>query len=238
MSDMFFSILVWNVCGLNSPARCDSIYQVVLLSGASVVCFQETKLQVVTRATVDRCLGREFDCFFFLPADGTRGGILLAWKSAVVLLSNPHYSNNAITARVGDSGATGWWLTGVYGPQSDVDKCLFPQEIKDIRDLHPGPWTVAGDFNLIVDAVDKNNANLNRRMMGKFRRLLSELDLKELYLNGRRYTWSNERERVTLERLDRVFSTVDWEVEFPASFLSGMGSSTSDHSPPALEAGC
>jgi hypothetical protein len=54
-----------------------------------------------------------------------------------------------------------------------VDKCLFLQELKDIRDLHPDPWAVAGDFNLIVDAADKNNANLNRRMMGKFRHLLS-----------------------------------------------------------------
>jgi hypothetical protein len=48
--DMFFSLLVWNVRGLNLLARCDSIYQVVLLSGVSVVCFLETKLQVVSRA--------------------------------------------------------------------------------------------------------------------------------------------------------------------------------------------
>jgi hypothetical protein len=149
----------------------------------------------------------------------------------VVAISNPHYSDNAITARVGDVGATGWWFTGVYGPQSDVDKCLFLRELKEVRDLHPGPWMVAGDFNLIVDAADKNNANLNRRMMGKFRKLLSEVELKELYLNGRRYTWSNERERATLERLDRVFSTVDWEVAFPSSFLSALSSSTSDHCP-------
>jgi hypothetical protein len=113
----------------------------------------------------------------------------------------------------------------------DADKCLFLQEIKDIRDLHPGPWAIAGDFNLIVDAADKNNTNLNRRMMGKFRRVLTDLELMELYLNGRRFTWSNERERATLERLDRVFSTVDWEVLFPSSFLSAMGSSTSDHCP-------
>jgi hypothetical protein len=109
-----------------------------------VVCFLETKLQVVDRTTVDRCLGREFDEYFFLPADGTRGDILLAWKSAVVSLSNPHYSNNAITERVGGSDSIGWWLTGVYGPQADIDKCLFLQEIKDIRDLHPvhGQWLV------------------------------------------------------------------------------------------------
>jgi hypothetical protein len=124
MSDMYFSLLVWNVRALNSLAQCDSIYQ-----GASVVCFLETKMQVVSRATVDHCLGSSF---FFLPAsagraglDGTRGGILLAWRSVVVSLSNPHYSNNAITARVGGFGATRWWLTGVYAPQSDADKCLF-----------------------------------------------------------------------------------------------------------------
>jgi hypothetical protein len=43
-------------------------------------------------------------------------------------------------------------------------------------------------------------------MMARFRRALSSLELKELYLNGRRYIWSNERELSTLEKLDRVFS--------------------------------
>jgi exonuclease III len=82
----FVSWLVWNVRGLNSLARCDSIYQIVLLSGASVVCFQETKLQVVSREVVDRCMGRDFDQFFFLPADGTRGGILLeSWSQSMSL---------------------------------------------------------------------------------------------------------------------------------------------------------
>jgi hypothetical protein len=41
----------------------------------------------------------------------------------------------------------------------------------------------------------------------------------------------NERERATLERRNRVFSKVDWEVEFPSSFLSAMGYSISDHCP-------
>jgi endonuclease/exonuclease/phosphatase family metal-dependent hydrolase len=68
-------------------------------------------------------------------------------------------------------------------------------------------------------------------MMGKFRRLLGDLELKELYLNGRRYTWSNERERATLERLDRVFSTVDWETSCPSFTLSALSSSTLDHCP-------
>lgn len=38
-----------------------------------------------------------------------------------------------------------------------------------------------------------SNSNLDRRMMARFSRLLNDLALKEVYLNGRHYTWSNER---------------------------------------------
>jgi hypothetical protein len=47
---------------------------------------------------------------------------------------------------------------------------------------------ICGDFNLIYKDEDKNNGLLNRQMMGRFRRTINELALKEVYLNGRRYT--------------------------------------------------
>jgi hypothetical protein len=75
-----------------------------------------------------------------------------------------------------------------------------------------------GDFNLIYKAEDKNNGNLNRATMGRFRRLLNELKLKELPLLGRKYTWSNERFSPTLVRLDRVFYTADSETLYPTLF--------------------
>jgi exonuclease III len=179
-------------------------------------------------------LGPTFDGFYYLPADGTRGGILLAWQSAVVSVSNQHLLANVITARVSIGEIHSWWFTGVYGPQHDVDKVAFLQELQDIRDLHAGPWVVAGDFNLIVDSGDKNHGILHRHMMGRFRRTLSNLELKEVYLNGRRFTWSNERAQPTLEKLDRVFSTVDWEELCPDAFLSAMSSGLSDHCPLVL----
>jgi hypothetical protein len=48
-------------------------------------------------------------------------------------------------------------------------------------------------------------------MMGRFRRFLNDCELKEIYLHGRRYTWSNEQAILALVRLDRVFIMVDWE---------------------------
>lgn len=126
-------------------------------------------------------------------------------------------------------GTGEWWITGVYGPQLNQDKISFLEELREVRDLHAGPWAVVGHFNLITDSRDKSSANLDRRMMARFRQTLADLELKEIYLNGWRYTWSNERERATLVKLDRVFASVDWEVMFPDCFLSAASTATSDH---------
>jgi len=68
---------------------------------------------------------------------------------------------------------------------------------------------IAGDFNMIYSSEDKNNDNVNRAMMGRFRRFVNDLELKEILLLGRRYTWSNERDSPTLVKLDRVLCTND-----------------------------
>lgn len=103
-----------------------------------------------------------------------------------------------------------WWLTCVYRPQGDDNKLLFLQELRDVRAACHGPWIVLGDFNLIVKAEDKNNDNLNRAMMGRFRRLINDLGLHDVYLHGRKFTWSNQQDSPTLVRLDRVLYSTEW----------------------------
>ena len=125
--------------------------------------------------------------------------------------------------------------TTVYGPQSDPDKLLFLQELRDIRDTSPGPWMLCGDFNLICRASDKSSGNVNHRMMGRFRRVINDLALKEVYLNGRRFTWSNEQSPPTLVRLDRVLCTADWEDSHGECHLRCLASVVSDHCPLLLD---
>ncbi|XP_073361930.1 uncharacterized protein [Aegilops tauschii subsp. strangulata] len=72
-------------------------------------------------------------------------------------------------------------------------------------------------------------------MMGRFRAKLNLLELKELYLNGRRYTWSNERQVATLEKIDHVFVSNEWDEAYPACFLSALGTAVSDHCPLMLD---
>uniref|UniRef100_A0A453STB4 Endonuclease/exonuclease/phosphatase domain-containing protein n=1 Tax=Aegilops tauschii subsp. strangulata TaxID=200361 RepID=A0A453STB4_AEGTS len=116
-------------------------------------------MQLVCSSVVLETLGSDFDDYVYLPAVGTRGGILLAWKSREVAITDPLFTTNALSAKVSTASGVGtpWWLTVVYGPQLDDDKVAFLQELRDIRDECPGPWMLCGDFNLIYRDEDKNN---------------------------------------------------------------------------------
>ena len=126
-------------------------------------------------------------------------------------------------------------MTCVYGPQGEADKIAFLAELRDVRVVHPGPWALCEDFNMIYRDEDKNNGNLNRRMMRRFRRFLNDSELKEIYLHGRRYTWSNERETPTLVRLDRVFVTASWEELHQSCSLRCLATVVADHCPLLLD---
>jgi hypothetical protein len=80
------------------------------------------------------------------------------------------------------------------------------------RPHSPTPWLVLGDFNLIYKARDKNNLNLNRQLMGKFRHALDDCELFEFSLQNRKFTWRNERAEPILIHLDRVFCNTEWEL--------------------------
>lgn len=72
------NILSWNVRGLNARARRDDTRLVVDDCRASIVCLQETKLDVVNNSLMLEMLGTQFLDYSYLPAVDTRGGIFVA----------------------------------------------------------------------------------------------------------------------------------------------------------------
>ncbi|XP_073363028.1 uncharacterized protein [Aegilops tauschii subsp. strangulata] len=67
--------------------------------------------------------------------------------------------------------------------------------------------------------------------MGKFKRFVDDNALKDLFLHGRKFTWSNERETTTLTKIDRAFVSVDWELDHPECLLQALSTEHSDHCP-------
>jgi len=228
------NVLIWNARGLNDRACRDVVHQIVQSCQPAIVCIQETKLSHISPHDVLTILGQAFHSFVYLPARGTRGGILVVWRSDVFSAECHQVHRHSISVKFRTDGDITWWFSGIYGPHLDADKPAFLDELREVRCHCNGPWMLAGDFNMIYCAEDKNNENVNRALMGRFRRFVNEPELKEFPLLGQRYTWSNERASPTLVKLDRVLCTGDWEDIFPDCVLQSLASKMSDHCPLVL----
>lgn len=202
-------------------------------SGASIFCCQESKLAALDRQLVVQSCGSLLDNFEFIPSDGSRGGLFISWRADRFAVSCLHKGTWSLTLSVTNlEGGAVWTLTNVYGPQAPEQKVQFLNELTTVGQHHvQGAWCIVGDFNLLATESDKNNQNVDRRMINRFRCLLNLLELRELYLFGRRFTWSSEQESPTLTKIDKVLVNAEWEDFFRDAHLQALSSSASDHCP-------
>lgn len=170
MIEQHTTIFNWNMRGLNNSARRKVVRDMVHEYRATIVTLQETKLQDIDRQAVLETLGERFaDNYVFLPAEGTRGGILVAADDTHFRILSSELGAHCVTAKISYmDGNVEWCLTAVYGPQEDNEKLLFLNELRMMQQSAIGKWLMIGDFNMILHARDKSNANLNRRLMGAF----------------------------------------------------------------------
>jgi hypothetical protein len=84
---------------------------------------------------------------------------------------------------------------------------------------------------MIYWVEDKNNDQLDCRLMGQFRWLLNDATLKEIHLQGRLFTWSNGRFHHTLELIDHVFISTEWETLYLSHNMHSLALVCWDHAP-------
>jgi hypothetical protein len=68
---------------------------------------------------------------------------------------------------------------------------MFIRELRQLKQGAMPEWLILADFNLIYKIQDKNNCRINKQMMSRFRRALDYLEVKEINLVGKKFTWSN-----------------------------------------------
>ena len=85
---MNLKIISWNVSGLNDRDKRLRVRNLVRKWGPDVICLQETKMELITRAVIrSLCLGGgggEHVDWSYLGSSGASGGVLLMWDTWVV----------------------------------------------------------------------------------------------------------------------------------------------------------
>lgn len=168
---------------------------------------------------------------FDVPSE-SRQGTTGEWDDNFITLSNIQIGSFSITASatVMLCGSE-FRLTMVYGPSRREHKVAFLSHLRALRPNDNSKWLIAGDFNLIYKAKDRNNRRLNLQLMRRFCSALSFCGLKEIHLQSRKFTWSSERRQPTLSRIDLFFCNDAWNISFDEHTPHALSSSHSDHYP-------
>lgn len=235
MNDDRYKIMSWNVRGLNNPARRLVVREVARAHKIAILNLQETKIQTWSTELATDIGGSNLQGCVVLPAIGTRGGAAIFWDKQRVNIVSHHLGRFSIMVRVEIASSNNFfWMTTVYGPKEEDQKQAFLDELAGAAPPLSEPWMLNGDFNMIYEARDKNNSNINRRLMGRFRKAIDTAGLKEIKCKNRRFTWSSERDNPTLCSIDKVFCNSAWETLHPGFMLTTASTSLSDHCPLVL----
>jgi exonuclease III len=223
----------WNVRGLGNSDKCGIVRNAICDVMPAIVCLQETKLHTIDAFKAKSFLPPKFaSSFVFKPADGSRGGILTAWDPALFSLQNSSVDLHSLSTSL-SCNATNLDLaiTNCYGPSDHSGSLPFLSSLVDMLPLIQGPWIILGDFNLVRSAADKNNGQVNTALCNAFNETIQELNINEIDLSDRLYTWTNKQPNPILARLDRVFTNAATDSAFPLINLSSLPRPTSDHTP-------
>jgi exonuclease III len=199
--------LVWNVRGLNDDDRKTTVSATIASSSCHIACLQESKLQNIDASTAALIGGFRLKGYAQLPANGSRGGILVLWDDNLVRATDVSvgvYCISLTISLIHANANTSFRLTSVYGPTKHNRKEEFFAELLAHKPPLGTRWTANGDFNQIYRARDKNKrpTSRNRNRINRFRATLQQCELSEIHLQNRRFTWSNERANPTMSKLD------------------------------------
>ncbi|PWA33159.1 hypothetical protein CTI12_AA624890 [Artemisia annua] len=127
-----------------------------------------------------------------------------------------------------------WRGSGIYGWPTNQDKYRTWMLLHSLKSSSMLPWVCFGDFNEVLYTFEKVGARgCNMRELEAFAASCQECNLYDLGSRGTSMTWSNGRRGATnvQKRLDRFFTTPDWSILFPSSWVLNLPRVASDHSP-------
>ncbi|XP_044356588.1 uncharacterized protein [Triticum aestivum] len=220
----------WNVRGLGRNKKCTDVKAALFGLDPSFICLQETKLDDISTFKASSFLPTRLKSFHFLPSNGSAGGILTAWNDQDYSCTSVTALKFSLTLHFSARASNDdFSISNIYGPCVSLEKQAFVDELLLLGSFVTGPWALLGDFNFTLKPNERSNDNFNHFEALLFSSSLNRLNLQELPLLDRLFTWSNQQDSPTLVRLDRAFVNTAWSFLLPDSTLTSACRSTSDH---------
>ncbi|KAG2268907.1 hypothetical protein Bca52824_063462 [Brassica carinata] len=178
-----------------------------------------------------RAKSLRYDHHLTVPPIGLSGGLALFWKADIdisILEATPHFIDTKLKVK-----NTEFHVTFIYGMPQQENRAAFWESIFQLGRDRDTAWLLSGDFNDILDNVEKVGGQ--ERCEGSsipFRSFVSENGLWDVKHVGNPLSWRGQRcTHFIRARLDRVLANCAWFDTFPAGRCDYLCFEGSDHRP-------
>jgi hypothetical protein len=144
------------------------------------------------------CGGRDFLCHTKAP-HGRSGGILLGVDQNIFDIGSIDEDDFYVTFQLCNK-------SDGFKPDH---KESFLAELVCMCSHENLPLVMGGDYNILQHPSEKNNPNYNARWSFLFNAVIDGLNLRELEMSRRKFTWGNNLAQSTFEKLDRILITTE-----------------------------
>jgi exonuclease III len=229
---------IWNSDGFGDTAKHSLIKETMKEQKLDFIVISETGRPSFSAPFLSNLAAGMDYSWFCLPPRGRSGGILAGINNASLMVTKVISGHFCVKFHLKiKQDNFKWALVAVYGAAQDRHKSSFLAELVRICENETLPLLVGGDFNIIRRKEEKNNENFHARWPFIFNAIIESLDLREIALSGRQFTWANRRTTPTYEKLDRILARGEVEQKFPLLSVRALTRSGSDHTPLLLDFG-
>jgi hypothetical protein len=176
------------------------------------------------------------DCqWAYLPSVSNSGGILSIWNKSLAVLkysfSGEGYLGVCLEWGVHKKEV---FVVNIYSSCDLIAKRrLWEALILNKRQLGGGIWGLVGDFNAVLHRHERkgqvtSSPNLMSNEIIEFRDFVQEMELIDLPVLGRKFTWFHSG-GAAMSRLDRMLVSEDWLSLWSNPSLWVLPRTVSDH---------
>jgi len=228
-------VSTFNVRELGGRVKKNKIHELVRVNNVDFLAVQETKPQDISPGLCYSLWGGT-DCeWAFRPSEGSSGGILsIRRKSNANLLFSFHGEGYV---GVGIEWGVEKKICVVVNIYSNcyllAKRRMWVALVEERRSRGGGAWCVLGDFNVVCRRDERRGVN-EEATSGKllemylFNNFIGEMELEDLNVLGRRFTWYHLNVRA-MSRIDRVLISEEWTLAWGENSLWVLPRDVSDH---------
>lgn len=96
-------------------------------------------------------------------------------------------------------------------------------------------WCIGGDLYKVLYLEDRNGRRVSSAQSKNFHEWVTHFALIDNLIKNVQYTWSNFKESAACSKIDRIFTSTQWQSKFPESMVTGLPRPVSDHCPLLLD---